>query len=66
MLTMGVAPIVAPSLGGLVLRVADWHAIFWVTALYGAVCAVAVAVALPETRPPLRRIRLGPAALLGR
>jgi DHA1 family bicyclomycin/chloramphenicol resistance-like MFS transporter len=29
-LVMGAAPILAPSLGGLVLQVADWRAIFWV------------------------------------
>ncbi len=66
MLVMGVAPILAPSLGGLVLRVADWHTIFWIAALYGVVCCIVVALALPETLPPRARIRLGPLALAGR
>ncbi len=66
MLVFGVAPILAPSLGGLVLGVAGWQAIFWITALYGVVCCIAVALLLPETLPPRGRIRLGPLALVGR
>ncbi|MDO8331222.1 MAG: multidrug effflux MFS transporter [Fluviicoccus sp.] len=34
-LVMGLAPILAPSLGGLLLEVADWHAIFAVQAAAG-------------------------------
>lgn len=66
MLVMGVAPIVAPSLGGLVLGLAGWHAIFWVAALYGVLGCLAVWRLLPETLPPRQRMRLGPAALAGR
>ena len=66
MLVMGVAPILAPSLGGVVLGFAGWQAIFWITALYGALCCAAVWSALPETLPPRMRIRLGPASLLAR
>lgn len=66
MLVMGVAPILAPSLGGVVLVAAGWHAIFWIAALYGALCCAIVWLALPETLPPRSRIRLGPVALLGR
>lgn len=35
MLVMGVAPILAPSLGALLLQFADWHAIFWFLLIYG-------------------------------
>ena len=66
MLVMGVAPILAPSLGGLVLGVADWHVIFWIATLYGVLCCALVWFALPETLPPRGRIRLGPVALVGR
>jgi DHA1 family bicyclomycin/chloramphenicol resistance-like MFS transporter len=66
MLVMGVAPILAPSLGGLVLGVADWHAIFWIAALYGAICCAAAWLVLPETLPPRARIRLGPLAMARR
>ena len=66
MLVMGVAPILAPTLGGLVLGFAQWHAIFWLTAVYGAVCCVLVWRLLPDTLAPERRIGLGVASLAGR
>ena len=66
MLVMGAAPILAPSLGGLVLGVAGWQTIFWITAAYGALCCLVVWLVLPETLPPRARIRLGPLALAGR
>ena len=34
-LVMGVAPILAPSWGALVLKVADWHGMLWVLASFG-------------------------------
>ncbi len=66
MLVMGVAPILAPTLGGLVLGVAQWHAIFWLTAVYGGVCCLLVWRLLPDTLAPERRIGLGVASLAGR
>ena len=66
MLVMGVAPILAPTLGGLVLGVAPWHAIFWLTAIYGGVCCLLVWRLLPDTLAPERRIGLGLASLAGR
>lgn len=66
MLVMGVAPILAPTLGGLVLGLSSWHAIFWVTALYGGVCCVLVWRFMPDTLAPSRRISLGVASLLSR
>lgn len=65
MLVMGVAPVLAPSLGGALLAAADWRAVFWVLAGYGAALALVVAAALPETLPPGRRRRDGPAQVLG-
>lgn len=54
-LVIGIAPIVAPSLGGLVLLVADWRSVFHVLAL-AAVALIAVAyLGLHETLPPERR-----------
>ncbi|WP_163508916.1 multidrug effflux MFS transporter [Fodinicola acaciae] len=46
----GVAPIVAPLLGGQLLRIIPWQGIFLVLAAIGVVLFVAVAVAIPETR----------------
>jgi len=59
MLVMGVAPILAPSLGGLLLMVAHWRAIFLVLAIYGATCSFLAWRILPETLPASRRVRLG-------
>ena len=66
MLVMGVAPILAPTLGGLVLGVASWHAIFWLTAAYGGLSAVAVWFLLPDTLPRDRRITLNLGSLVNR
>ncbi len=66
MLVMGVAPILAPTLGGALLTVFTWHAIFWVAAAHGALSLVLVIYLLPETLSQDRRIRLGPSALLAR
>jgi len=51
MLVMGLAPILAPLIGGFLLQVASWRALFWVQAAFGAAVAVAVLVSLPESRP---------------
>jgi MFS transporter, DHA1 family, multidrug resistance protein len=59
MLVMGVAPILAPTLGGLILGFAPWHAIFWLTAAYGAICCALVWRFLPDTLPRSRRMQLG-------
>ena len=65
-LVMGAAPILAPTLGGLILGFATWHAIFWFTAVYGGVCCVLTAVALPDTLAPQHRMKLGLAGMLAR
>lgn len=51
-LVMGMAPILAPLVGGVVLTLAGWRAIFWVLALFGTVVGVAVIFLLKETRSP--------------
>ncbi len=58
MLVMGVAPILAPSIGGAVLIFASWRWIFWIMAGYGAVCCALVVMLLPDTLPPGARLRL--------
>lgn len=55
MLVMGLAPILAPIIGGQLLLIADWHVIFWVLAGFGAACLTGVALALPESLPAERR-----------
>jgi DHA1 family bicyclomycin/chloramphenicol resistance-like MFS transporter len=58
MLVMGLAPILAPSLGGLLLEVASWRWIFGAMAIYGTVALVLTCLAVPDTLPAERRVRL--------
>lgn len=58
-LVMGVAPVLAPTLGGELLRVTSWRGVFVVLALYGAVLVPLVWKSLPETLPAERRSRPG-------
>jgi DHA1 family bicyclomycin/chloramphenicol resistance-like MFS transporter len=55
MLVTGLAPILAPVIGGQVLEVTSWRGIFIVLALIGAVLLAASAIGLAETLPPERR-----------
>ena len=50
MLIMGIAPIVAPLLGGLVLQVAGWRAIFWVLVVFALVVGAFALLRLEESR----------------
>ena len=51
LMVMGIAPVVAPLAGGYLLTWFGWRSIFWVLALFGAACLVAVKFRLPETIP---------------
>jgi MFS transporter, DHA1 family, multidrug resistance protein len=58
MLVMGVAPVLAPTIGGAILAFAHWRVIFWLLTLYGTACVITAWTVLPETLPPEHRIRL--------
>ena len=51
MLVMGLAPILAPIMGGWILALASWRAIFGVLALFGFATLLLSWRHLPETRP---------------
>jgi DHA1 family bicyclomycin/chloramphenicol resistance-like MFS transporter len=55
MLVMGLAPILAPTIGGQLLVILGWRSIFWVLAVYGAISLLLVAVFLHESLAPERR-----------
>lgn len=57
-------PIFAPSFGALVLSFGTWRGIFWILTLLGAASGVWLALRLPETLPPDRRIGIHPRDLL--
>ncbi|WP_425413553.1 multidrug effflux MFS transporter [Micromonospora rhizosphaerae] len=62
MLVMGVAPILAPTLGSGLLRWSDWRGVFMALAAFGVLLVTVAAFGLPETLPPARRRRGGVAA----
>ncbi|MGH4027914.1 Bcr/CflA family multidrug efflux MFS transporter [Actinomycetota bacterium Odt1-20B] len=64
MLISGVAPVVAPLIGGQVLRVTDWRGVFVVLTGVGIALTLLVWRALPETLPPERRHSGGTGAAL--
>jgi DHA1 family bicyclomycin/chloramphenicol resistance-like MFS transporter len=51
----GIAPILGPLLGAVILELSHWRVSFWVVAALGALMIVAVATGIPETLPPERR-----------
>jgi MFS transporter, DHA1 family, multidrug resistance protein len=55
MLVMGAAPILAPTLGGIVLGWTSWRGVFVVLAVLGVAILTVTALALPETLPAERR-----------
>lgn len=63
-LTMTLAPLVAPLLGSLLLGL-GWHAIFALLALLGALLFIMLYHLVPETLPPEGRRPLRPAVVLG-
>src|SRR5215207_762127 len=54
-LVLGAAPVLAPTIGGEMLRYTSWRGIFALLAVYGVVMIVVGARLLPETLPPERR-----------
>jgi len=65
MVITGLAPILAPTIGGQLLRLTSWRGVFVVLAAAGALIGAAVVAWLPETLPKERR-RSGGLADTGR
>ncbi len=57
MLVMGLAPILAPLVGGQLLVNFGWRSVFWVLTAYAAIWLLLVALFLPESLPAERRRR---------
>ncbi|RCG20195.1 MFS transporter [Sphaerisporangium album] len=55
MTVLGVAPVVAPLVGGIVAATAGWRAVFWALAALTLLMLAAALVAVPETPPGRRR-----------
>ncbi|MET7862259.1 multidrug effflux MFS transporter [Micromonospora taraxaci] len=64
MLVMGLAPILAPTLGSGLLRWTEWRGVFAALAVLGALLIIVAALQLQETLPVARRRHGGVAATL--
>lgn len=64
MLVMGVAPILAPWMGGQLLAFGSWRGIFLLLSLFGLACLLAAAWIFPETLPMERRVNGGTGIVL--
>lgn len=51
----GIAPIVGPLIGAVILQLSHWRVSFWAVAALGVAMTLAVLVAVPETLPAHRR-----------
>jgi DHA1 family bicyclomycin/chloramphenicol resistance-like MFS transporter len=61
MLVMGLAPVLAPTLGGAILQATSWRGVFLLLAVAGLLLVTLAALALRETLPVERRRLLAPA-----
>ena len=64
MMIFGVAPVIAPMVGALLLPLGGWHGIFWVLTGFTALLALALALLLQESHPLERRTSFAPRPLL--
>lgn len=52
----GVAPAIAPMIGGWILGWSNWRAIFWFLAAFGIILVLVTGLLLPESHPPKKRM----------
>jgi DHA1 family bicyclomycin/chloramphenicol resistance-like MFS transporter len=64
MMIFGIAPVIAPMIGALLLPLGGWHGIFWWLAGFTALLALALLLLLDETHPVESRNRFAPGPLL--
>ncbi|OTG65572.1 multidrug effflux MFS transporter [Acinetobacter silvestris] len=58
MIVMGIAPILAPTIGAWILYFFDWYAVFVTLFLIGVICLLCVHFFFKETLTPERRLKL--------
>ncbi len=61
----GLALAMGPVIGGVLVGVWDWRAVFWFNLIFGAVALVAAAIVLPENSDPVRARLDVPGFVLG-
>ncbi|MFC4589631.1 Bcr/CflA family efflux MFS transporter [Sphaerisporangium corydalis] len=52
---LGVAPVLGPLLGGVIVTASGWRAVFWALTALGLVLLAATWLGVPESLPPARR-----------
>lgn len=65
MMVFGLAPAIAPVLGGWMLVYFNWRGVFWFLTLFGVILTLVVWRALPESLPPAKRTPLKLGLILG-
>ncbi|WP_411834949.1 multidrug effflux MFS transporter [Pseudoxanthomonas mexicana] len=60
----GIAPAIAPIIGGWLLGWGRWPLIFWFLAGFSLLLLASITLWLPETHPPAARMKVAPAHLL--
>ncbi|CAN5210726.1 multidrug effflux MFS transporter [soil metagenome] len=61
----GLAPAIAPIIGGWILGWSNWQAIFWFLSAFALVLLAVTAIALPESHPGENRLPLNTRILMG-
>jgi MFS transporter, DHA1 family, multidrug resistance protein len=61
----GIAPAIAPIVGGWILGLSDWQGIFWFLALFAVALLAVTAAWLPESHPVHKRLPLNVPVLAG-
>ncbi len=61
----GLALAMGPVIGGVLVGIWDWRAVFWFNLIFGAVALVAAAIVLPENSDPVRARLDFPGFILG-
>ncbi|KKK88677.1 hypothetical protein LCGC14_2740740, partial [marine sediment metagenome] len=64
MLIMGVAPIIAPTVGGIVVAAFNWQAVFYILAAFAILMLFNVTYILPESAEPNHKTSLRPKAII--
>lgn len=63
-MVFGIAPAIAPVVGGAILDWTGWHGTFWFLVVFAFVLWLATWLALPETHPPAARTAFHPSTLV--
>jgi len=61
---IGIAPAVAPVIGGYLTSLYGWHSVFWFLFLLGFIVSLAVFFKLPETKENEHRIAVGTTTMI--